>query len=119
MPFVRPPPNVDPSEYTDEEKAIMKHNEWYNTKGNGYALEQSTQPQTLGYTLTDSPVGLLAWIYEKLVTWTDGYAWGDDEGTSRSLNLFFFSLTSCPSPDLDLDLLVFSLRADSYISDLL
>lgn len=43
-------------------------------------MEQSTQPQTLGYSLADSPVGLLAWIYEKLVNWTDGYKWSDDEG---------------------------------------
>jgi hypothetical protein len=42
--------------------------------------EQATRPQTLGYSLADSPVGLLAWIYEKLVEWTDGYPWTDDEG---------------------------------------
>lgn len=50
--------------------------------GMGYFAEQSTQPQTLGYTLADSPVGLLAWIYEKLVRWTDDYKWDDDEGNS-------------------------------------
>ena len=43
-------------------------------------VEQSTRPQTIGYSLADSPVGLLAWIYEKLVTWTDEYPWEDDEG---------------------------------------
>ena len=48
--------------------------------GQGYFWEQSTMPQTLGYSLADSPVGLLAWIYEKLVTWTDQYPWDDDEG---------------------------------------
>lgn len=46
----------------------------------GYFIEQSTQPQTLGYMLADSPVGLLAWTYEKLVRWTDDYKWDDDEG---------------------------------------
>ncbi len=34
----------------------------------------------MGYSLTDSPVGLLAWIFEKLVNWTDEYPWEDDEG---------------------------------------
>ena len=34
----------------------------------------------MGYSLADSPIGLLAWIYEKLVNWTDDYAWDDDEG---------------------------------------
>ena len=48
--------------------------------GQGYFEEQSTKPQTLGYLLADSPVGLLAWIYEKLVGWTDNYPWTEDEG---------------------------------------
>jgi epoxide hydrolase len=41
----------------------------------GYAIEQGTKPQTLGYGLTDSPVGQLAWIVEKFKTWSDC---GDD-----------------------------------------
>lgn len=45
-------------------------------------IEQATKPQTIGYSLADSPVGLLAWIYEKLVSWTDDYPWTDDEGAS-------------------------------------
>ena len=49
--------------------------------GRGYLTQQSTRPQTLGYGLSDSPVGLLGWIYEKLVAWTDKYPWTDDEGT--------------------------------------
>jgi hypothetical protein len=49
---------------------------------------QSTQPQTIGYSLADSPVGLLAWIYEKLISITDGYQWTDDEGAhARSSSL--------------------------------
>ena len=46
----------------------------------GFMAQQSTRPQTLGYSLSDSPVGLLAWIYEKLVTWAHEYPWTDDEG---------------------------------------
>ena len=30
-----------------------------------------TKPQTLAYALTDSPVGLAAWILEKFRTWSD------------------------------------------------
>jgi hypothetical protein len=37
----------------------------------GYLAIQSTKPQTLGYALTDSPVGQLAWIAEKFEAWTD------------------------------------------------
>ena len=61
-------------------------------KGLGYFKEQSTQPQTLGYSLADSPAGLLAWIYEKLVNWTDGYPWTDDEGTRVSRLPFIGSM---------------------------
>ena len=37
----------------------------------GYFLEQSTKPQTVGYALDDSPVGLAAWIVEKFRSWCD------------------------------------------------
>jgi hypothetical protein len=67
--------------YTASEKAALERSKWFSTLGMGYNVEQSTQPQTLGYSLADSPVGLLAWIYEKLVNWTDGYKRDDDEGT--------------------------------------
>ena len=66
--------------YTPAEKEGFKRTEWFQQKGMGYLQEQSTQPQTLGYSLADSPVGLLSWIYEKLVNWTDDYPWDDDEG---------------------------------------
>ena len=39
-------------------------------KGSGYALMMVTRPQTLGYSLTDSPVGLAAWFYDKFADWT-------------------------------------------------
>ncbi|KAK1225922.1 hypothetical protein PQX77_011120 [Marasmius sp. AFHP31] len=90
MPYLTPPADVDPSQYTDDEKAVIEHNKWYHTKGHGYGVEQSTQPQTLGYNLSDSPVGLLAWIYEKLVTWTDDYAWEDDEVLTW-ISIYWFS----------------------------
>ena len=59
---------------------------WFTKEGNGYLKEQSTQPQTLGYSLADSPSGLLAWIYEKLVNWSDSYPWTDDEGKQMILS---------------------------------
>jgi len=39
-------------------------------KGGGYAAMMVTRPQTVGYGLTDSPVGLAAWIYDKFAAWT-------------------------------------------------
>jgi epoxide hydrolase len=37
----------------------------------GYSTQQRTRPQTIGYSLTDSPAGLAAWITEKVRDWTD------------------------------------------------
>ncbi|MEU8399809.1 epoxide hydrolase family protein [Nonomuraea sp. NPDC048892] len=37
----------------------------------GYAMIQSTRPQTLAFGLHDSPAGQLAWIAEKFKEWTD------------------------------------------------
>ena len=65
--------------YTPREKAGFARSDWFLQEGSGYRHEQSTKPQTLGYALADSPVGLLAWIYEKLHDWTDGYPWTEDE----------------------------------------
>src|SRR3984957_7090661 len=39
--------------------------------GSRYSAEHGTRPQTIGYSLTDSPAGLCAWIVEKLWAWTD------------------------------------------------
>ena len=41
----------------------------YFSTASGYYQLASTRPQTLGYALADSPVALLAWIYEKLHDW--------------------------------------------------
>ena len=37
----------------------------------GYQRIQGTKPQSLGYALNDSPVGLAAWIVEKFRGWSD------------------------------------------------
>lgn len=43
---------------------------WISNEG-GYMSIQSTKPQTLSYGLSDSPVGLAAWIIEKFRAWSD------------------------------------------------
>jgi len=50
----------------------------------GYFKNQPSQPQTFETNVVDSPVGLLAWIYKKLVNWSGSYSWEDDEGMRRS-----------------------------------
>jgi len=73
--------------WSQEEKAGFERTEWFLTKSTGYYAEQTTQPQTLGYSLADSPVGLFAWIYTGLHNWTDDYKWSDDEGMNSVTSL--------------------------------
>ncbi len=42
-----------------------------------YAAMMNTRPQTIGYSLVDSPVGMAAWMYEKISQWV--YADGHPE----------------------------------------
>lgn len=65
--------------FSSQTRADLAHTQLYLTEGDGYLKLQDTKPQTLGYALADSPVGLLAWIYEKLHDWTDAYPWTEDE----------------------------------------
>jgi len=85
-----PPADGAQTELTPKEQAGLANTAKFRDRGSGYSKQQSTQPQTLGYALSDSPVGLLAWIYEKLVTWTDGYPWEDDEILTW-ISIFWFS----------------------------
>lgn len=62
----------------------------YFTRGNAYMKQQETRPQTLGYGLHDSPVGLLAWIYDKMHTWSDKYPWTDEEILTW-VSVYYFS----------------------------
>ena len=55
--------DVLPAE-SEQERAAHKALETFTTDGFGYFLEQSTRPQTIGYSLLDSPVGLAAWMLD-------------------------------------------------------
>jgi pimeloyl-ACP methyl ester carboxylesterase len=64
-------PGRDPGELTDQERAALESMSRYHEWDAGYATQQATRPQTIGYLLLDSPVGLCAWILEKFWSWTD------------------------------------------------
>ena len=61
----------DASDLTAEERAWLDGGAaWAATEG-AYAAMHRTKPQTAAFGLTDSPVGLAAWIVEKLRSWSD------------------------------------------------
>lgn len=62
----------------------------FSTDGSGYYKQMSTKPLTIGYSLRDSPVGLLSYLYEKLRDWSDSYQWTDEEILTW-VSVYYFS----------------------------
>ena len=88
-------PETPETIYSEREKfSIARTAAWETGDDRGYFAMQSTklwlssqrqkcaerenQPATLAFALQDSPVALLAWIYDKLCAWTDSYDWHAD-----------------------------------------
>ncbi|MCU1614646.1 MAG: hypothetical protein JWO98_2186 [Frankiales bacterium] len=59
-----------PTDDAVELRAIERYRE-YDRDKSAYAVLQRSRPQTLAYALTDTPVGQLAWIAEKMHEWAD------------------------------------------------
>ena len=62
------PEDGDP---TEEEARLASEQATYSMTEIGYLVLHASKPQTIAYSLVDSPVGLAAWIVEKLNAWTD------------------------------------------------
>jgi pimeloyl-ACP methyl ester carboxylesterase len=88
---------VPPNDLTAPEKKFMEAGKkWQMTEG-GYAMLLSSQPQTLGYGLNDSPAGLASWIIEKFYRWSDcngslENCFSKDE-LLNNLNIYWFTQT--------------------------
>lgn len=59
------------SEATPDELRMLARGQRYVTEEDAYMKQQSTRPQTIGYSLADSPAGLAAWIYTLFQDVTD------------------------------------------------
>jgi pimeloyl-ACP methyl ester carboxylesterase len=68
-PLVAAPVEREP--LTEAERTAIARLEERNRTSSAYSQIQATRPQTLGYSLVDSPIGLCAWILEKVWTWSD------------------------------------------------
>jgi pimeloyl-ACP methyl ester carboxylesterase len=67
----------DKSNLTDAEQQYQQYLQGFMMKEGGYAMIQSTKPQSIGFDLNDSPSGLAAWIIEKFQSLSDSH--GDIE----------------------------------------
>lgn len=67
----QPPPGLSVDGLDPAEVEWVRRSQDFWSQHAAYAKVQAAQPQTLGYSLVDSPVGLLAWILDKFAAWSD------------------------------------------------
>ncbi|MCZ6558672.1 MAG: alpha/beta fold hydrolase [SAR324 cluster bacterium] len=68
---LRAAPGPDSPPLSEEEKAFLADAGKKMKEDMAYMAIQGTRPQSLGYGLNDSPVGLAGWLVEKFHAWTD------------------------------------------------
>ncbi|MFF1401234.1 epoxide hydrolase [Streptomyces sp. NPDC058287] len=69
--FAEAPPGLTTDGLTGVERKWAEETRDFWRHRAAYAKQQATRPQTIGYSLVDSPVGLLAWILDKFAEWSD------------------------------------------------
>ncbi|MET1073498.1 MAG: epoxide hydrolase family protein [Umezawaea sp.] len=85
-----------PEGLTDDEVAQIEAVRIEDAADHGYLLMHDHRPDTIGAALTDSPVGLLAWIAEKFRTKAGGGYRTPDESVDRdqlltNISLYWFT----------------------------
>jgi epoxide hydrolase len=70
-------PDGDAAAATAEERRYLDAVADWRGRERAYGAIAATRPQTLGLALDDSPLGLLAWIADKFLSWTDARADGE------------------------------------------
>ena len=69
VPPLAPPDRSEP--LTPAERASLADLDDRTRAGSAYSAVHGTRPQTIGYSLVDSPAGLCAWIVEKIWSWSE------------------------------------------------
>ncbi len=94
-------PASPPQRPTPEERRAYEALAAFREREAGYAREQQTRPQTIGYGLADSPVGQAMWIYEKFRAWTDNKGNPEDalavDDMLDDITLYWFTNTAASS----------------------
>ncbi len=62
---------VDAPDLSKAEREFLAAGRAWGQREGAYAAMQATKPMTAAYGLSDSPLGLAAWIVEKLRAWSD------------------------------------------------
>ena len=103
MPVAGPTPE-SLEDLTPAEQAALDSMGYYDKWDSGYSKQQSSRPQTIGYSLVDSPAGLAGWILEKFWSWSDRSAHPEDYFSRDELldnvSLYWFTATGASSARL-------------------
>lgn len=94
------PSRSDPTELSDDDRARLDEIDEFDREQSAYFAIQATRPQTPAWALTDSPVGLLAWIVEKFHYWTDPRTPVDRDQLLTNVSLYWFTRTAGSSAQL-------------------
>ena len=104
VPPLVPPPSLPADELSEPERGALAELRERTRTGSGYSVVQATRPQTIGYSLVDSPVGLCAWILEKIWLWSDhdGSLWDvlTRDQVLDNITLYWFTRTGASSARL-------------------
>ena len=58
------PGAAEPTGLSDKERRALDELDTFRNKNSAYSAYMATRPQTIGYALNDSPVGLAAWMFD-------------------------------------------------------
>lgn len=98
----RPVPDADIELSPTDESRLGKVRQLMANRPPFQALQALT-PQTIGYALTDSPVGQLVWIAERFAQWTDPRSPISDERMLTNISLYWLTATAASSARLHHD----------------
>ncbi|TDB93113.1 epoxide hydrolase family protein [Actinomadura sp. 7K534] len=95
-----PPPGDGAVRLSEDDQERLERQKAYLASPAGYWQMQATRPQTVAYALTDSPVGQLAWIADKVTEWTDPASGIDDDRLLTTVMLYWLTGTAGSSARL-------------------
>jgi pimeloyl-ACP methyl ester carboxylesterase len=95
-----PPPDAGELSLSPGDQARLAKVKQLQLRQPAYQALHATRPQTISYALTDSPVGLLAWIGEKFTEWADPRSVITLDQILADVSIYWFTATAGSSARL-------------------
>jgi pimeloyl-ACP methyl ester carboxylesterase len=89
--------DLEAPDLTPAERAYVEGLNRWRADERGYGHVQANRPQTLALALDDSPLGLLAWIADKWLSWSDPACPLDDDLILTTATIYWLTRTIGPS----------------------